>query len=721
MIKTLHEKTELSSEGKTLLVITGDFHNYGKEYDEAKRFINQLVDAMNLDISEDVFVVPGNHDKAYSDEDKARKVQTSIIKVVQKDYTELQDNVTIDLLLEPFELYNRFCKELKIYKEGESIPATVHVRTWRNKLNIIHLNTALIADGKIKKDQVVDINTLTSESFTESIPDIYPAIAIGHNDFFDLKDRIQTEITPVFDRKNVCAYLCGDKHKFTQKRRNKHISLRSGYNDRSIPNIVCGKCTTDEDDNYSDFGFFIHCWDEKKGIVNLERYTWDDKNEQNKFFLCVESKAYSLMNIDVCSYITYDFPNRLYILYNEDGMMRCLYTLFKAPVYDGQYNSGVLSLLAIIQDEYKKLYDQFYANSEVEEKVGFDRILSDKNVVRIEHSISTDPLIVTYLLFIRAEGKYFTNDYDGAIHDYMEAYKKIYIQYQNMAMPEIEKQRCAYLMNSIAWAYKCRKQKNDCEIAIKWYNKLFDEFSNIEEYFSSWKYRMNYGVCLEETQRYIEAIEQYGKAIEQFEKAIGKEYIVSDKERVHEYRIYLKYCSAMLKYWDLITGKTSGCWIERTKAIYNKKDEYLNDQVLGIIDKNLALAEFRQGKRDKKELAPEYHNQIINILTYKMIINSGNGDIGEYKKEIYDSLEMLKTFDEKTDPGKHYVMRDFYYALYEISNSMKEKEESFLRAWEENELINGDGDALLFKNMLMTKKSGTHFYVTSRQKEEKND
>lgn len=41
MIKTLHEKTELSSEGKTLLVITGDFHNYGKGYDEAKKYIGQ--------------------------------------------------------------------------------------------------------------------------------------------------------------------------------------------------------------------------------------------------------------------------------------------------------------------------------------------------------------------------------------------------------------------------------------------------------------------------------------------------------------------------------------------------------------------------------------------------------------------------------------------------------------------------------------------------------
>ena len=46
------------------VVATGDFHNYWDtgDYSMSRKFLIQLMDALHLDIQEDLFMVPGNHD-----------------------------------------------------------------------------------------------------------------------------------------------------------------------------------------------------------------------------------------------------------------------------------------------------------------------------------------------------------------------------------------------------------------------------------------------------------------------------------------------------------------------------------------------------------------------------------------------------------------------------------------------------------------------------------
>lgn len=282
LLRTLHEKMKNIPEGKKLLVITGDYHNHDeKDYEKAKEFINRLISETGLNVHEDVFVIPGNHDMSLSEDTKTRKFQNFTIQAVMNNITELQDDDTINMLLDHFSLYSQFCKELDIYTGDVPNPASVHVRTWRNKLNLLHINTALIADGKKKNDQFLDIKTLTSETITNLLANGHPTIALGHNNFYDLeKDTIQAETRAMFSRTQVSAYLCGDNHKFNDNMDTQTIKPGFGYK-WDIPNIVSGKCATDENDNYSDFGFILHCWNEETDDVQWEKYRWNKKDQDS--------------------------------------------------------------------------------------------------------------------------------------------------------------------------------------------------------------------------------------------------------------------------------------------------------------------------------------------------------------------------------------------------------------------------------------------------------
>ena len=63
LLREASEKVRNVPQGKKLLIITGDFHNFKDEdYHKAEEFLKRLVKKMGLDMDKDVFVVPGNHD-----------------------------------------------------------------------------------------------------------------------------------------------------------------------------------------------------------------------------------------------------------------------------------------------------------------------------------------------------------------------------------------------------------------------------------------------------------------------------------------------------------------------------------------------------------------------------------------------------------------------------------------------------------------------------------
>jgi ABC-type molybdenum transport system ATPase subunit/photorepair protein PhrA len=279
MKKTLFDffrsKCETLPIGEKLLVITGDFHNFwDKTYNQALEFLPALVECMGIEMSEDVFVIPGNHDAV--DDAHHRK---PVISYVKGDIPALGEYIPD--LLPTFKSYVDLVEAIEIYPKGhDNLAAKVHVKTWRNKLNILHLNTAIIADGSMKNNQLVDIISATSKEIRNQLSDNgLPSIAIGHNSFYDLHSIHRSHLEGLFKQEHISAYLCGDHHIVNTERNEKWINLDPNSVER-IPNIVAYKGTADEKDTYSDVGVILHQWDLESGNVNAAHWEWDSQYDQ---------------------------------------------------------------------------------------------------------------------------------------------------------------------------------------------------------------------------------------------------------------------------------------------------------------------------------------------------------------------------------------------------------------------------------------------------------
>ena len=269
--------------GEKFLIVTGDFHSFkDRDYEKAEAFLRSLAADMGLDMTKDVFVVPGNHDvgndsllkpllEAKDPKWKAHNKSALImLKQGDRDY--------LDERLQVFLPYCAMVQRLGIYDPalGEDYPARTHLRSWRGKLNILHLNTALLADGINKTDQMTDADTAAdSTTWQEYYKPEIPSLAIGHNSYYDLNKNQRKDLAGTFDLKNVSAYLCGDRHRTEQDTEQKNITIASGHrNERRIPNLVSAKSIADGDDNYSEIGFCWHQWDESTDQVSIEYRKW---------------------------------------------------------------------------------------------------------------------------------------------------------------------------------------------------------------------------------------------------------------------------------------------------------------------------------------------------------------------------------------------------------------------------------------------------------------
>lgn len=352
LFEEVENKVKKLNDGEKLVIITGDFHNYTDDnYGKSKDFLEQLFKKMKIDPSKDVFVVPGNHDvandsvmdKFFGQESDWKMHQRAAIDGIKKN-----DNDYIKWRYDAFKAYCEFTKELKIYPgDVDYLPAQVHVRNWRGKLNILHLNTVLVADGSEKDNQRIDTYTATNDNiwgnnFTSSIP----SIAIGHNSFFDLNQNQQTEIIPVFNRKNVSAYLCGDQHRINRNQNKQMIRLKSGYiNSEEIPNVVCINGAANQSDSFSEFGFYWHIWDENTHEVELDARILEI-SDQSKFESYSESGHYKMRckdNIDNNSPNVLDKSFSKNINYTEKNLEN------SKQIVKGKYFNYLANELGIIQ------------------------------------------------------------------------------------------------------------------------------------------------------------------------------------------------------------------------------------------------------------------------------------------------------------------------------------------------------------------------------------
>ena len=180
---------------------TGDFHNFWDtgNYLASWRFLHTLMEALGLDITRDLFLVPGNH--AVNPVEGADPVQAFLTQA-QADCRDLHYACTLtkhgDLLnplLERFRSYRAMAGALlPVYGADGLDPAGVHVRPWRDRLNILHLNTALLSNGERDHMDAVDLGAACSPAIQEQLKGGLPTLVLGHHSFHDLhptvKDRL---------------------------------------------------------------------------------------------------------------------------------------------------------------------------------------------------------------------------------------------------------------------------------------------------------------------------------------------------------------------------------------------------------------------------------------------------------------------------------------------------------------------------------------------------
>lgn len=253
------------------LVITGDYRHkvYCPEYDRALKFLNQIVDILGLS-KDDVFMVPGNHD---ADDFHLRHLIIKEINekcVVNADaYIEHMDKGHDYNLGKAFEQYDDFVRkfyEEEINDERVTNPSGVWCVAWKNKLNILALNTSLISDGKRDHMEIADIKALSEISVRHGIP----TIVLAHHALSDLTESHQIRIKRILTDINARAYLCGDKHQL-------EICGIDRYDlTHTIPCIVCGKSAVQPNDNYSDINVILYDL-ENDGRVLIHVYKWNKK------------------------------------------------------------------------------------------------------------------------------------------------------------------------------------------------------------------------------------------------------------------------------------------------------------------------------------------------------------------------------------------------------------------------------------------------------------
>lgn len=300
------------------LVLTGDYHNIlQSHYNNALQFINTVIRTFRLDPQKDVFLVPGNHDtkqqkkqkilkmlpadprkeelskllpkglapwnkakKTDEDQDWLQKHEHDPVNYidrlcgVKRDTKEDRECVNLQTILNGFDNYGEFARDICAwYRQSGTNPSVPHLREWKNEegngFNIVHLNTAIVADGSRSHYQALDLNATTGLLNSMKHSNL-PTLVLAHNSFYDLHPKIQRTLLQPLANAGVCAWLCGDAHRFSIE---KKIQLAGPDVKLEIPIFVCGKGAPDNLDNWSNYGVFYYESDCSVATAHLVK--WD--------------------------------------------------------------------------------------------------------------------------------------------------------------------------------------------------------------------------------------------------------------------------------------------------------------------------------------------------------------------------------------------------------------------------------------------------------------
>lgn len=270
------------------LVFTGDYRHIknNPSYEDALVFIRKMVAAFHLK-NEDVFFVPGNHD--VNTFTHREEIVTTIKTKVERSpeiYGEYLKKDESDLR-HGFREYSEFVTAFygeEVTDDRIKKPSDVISVPWKNKLNVIILNTALVSNGEHDKKEIIDLKTFSKIKINKKLP----SIILAHHDINCLVKSHKTRVMQIMETKNVRAYLCGDKHKLGKK----GIDCYNIPN-TSIPVIVCGKSAIEVEDTYSDLTVIEYKY-HKDGNTYVQVYRYGERGflQSNDFYHNIRQQYY---------------------------------------------------------------------------------------------------------------------------------------------------------------------------------------------------------------------------------------------------------------------------------------------------------------------------------------------------------------------------------------------------------------------------------------------
>lgn len=256
------------------IIVTGDFCHTkkNKPYSDALKFLRSISEIFSVN-KEDFFFVPGNHD---ADDFKLRE---DIVTAINSQINSRPDCYLnrIAELKRAFKRYNKFVKDFY----DDSIPngdkrisdsCGVYSISWKNKINIVSLNTALISKGNQERNEVVDINELSKIS--NNIDKDKPTIVIAHHALSAINESQRVQLERLLSIIHARAYLCGDEHKLSRG-----ITNKFDVNNQTV-GIVCGKSAVEQGDEYSDVCVIGYTWEDAE--TKVEVFKWRGGNTKDK-------------------------------------------------------------------------------------------------------------------------------------------------------------------------------------------------------------------------------------------------------------------------------------------------------------------------------------------------------------------------------------------------------------------------------------------------------
>lgn len=113
------------------------------------------------------------------------------------------DEECLKQLESAFEDYEEFVKQL-IPDYPVEHPAQSHVRSWNDKINFIHCNTAIASDSRgDKQNQMLNMESL----WNVNVENEKVNIMLAHNSFSDLDTEIQSRLKDFMRVNEVVAYF----------------------------------------------------------------------------------------------------------------------------------------------------------------------------------------------------------------------------------------------------------------------------------------------------------------------------------------------------------------------------------------------------------------------------------------------------------------------------------------------------------------------------------